>query len=257
VRRLLLVGGLLLTLVLAFLIFMAHNNTGVPVLMYHMVSDWSPRRPLDVPVKEFERQMWYLHRRGYTEMPLAIVLARLSSGEPLPPKTVALTFDDGYMDNYLNAFPILKKYHYPATVFMPANLVDKENLWDIKRGKKAVKMLTRDQIAEMLQNNISFQAHTYNHVVLIDVPLAEAKAEIYRCKELAALTGQPLQIFCYPSGRYSQPIKGLVQEAGFTYAFSTRQGRLHAGDDLYSLKRIRVTGLDLMPKFMAHLEIIR
>jgi peptidoglycan/xylan/chitin deacetylase (PgdA/CDA1 family) len=190
-------------------------------------------------------------------MPLETLLARLSSGKPLPPKTVALTFDDGYMDNYLNAFPILKKYHYPATVFMPANLVGKDNFWDISRGKTAVKMLTQDQIMEMLQYNISFQAHTYNHVVLIDVPLGRAKLEIGQSKELASLTGQPVQVFCYPSGRYNQQIKGLVQEAGFKYAFSTRQGRIHYGDDLYSLKRIRVTGLDLMPKFIAHLEITR
>jgi len=100
-RRVLIVGGLFLVLVFGFLVFRANKNTGVPVLMYHMLSDWSPRRPLAVPVKEFERQMWYLQQRGYTVMPLATMLARLSSDEPLPPKTVALTFDDGYMDNYL------------------------------------------------------------------------------------------------------------------------------------------------------------
>ena len=255
-RRLIVVGGIFLSAALISLIFMAHNNNGVPVLMYHMVSDWSPKRPLAVPVKEFERQMWYLHKRGYTVLPLEILLDRISNGKPLPPNTVALTFDDGYMDNYRNAFPILKKYHYPATIFMPINLVGKKNLWDIKRGKPAVKMLTRSQIMEMMQYNISFQPHTYNHVVLTDIPPERAKQEIFKSKnELARFTGQEVKVFCYPSGRYTRQIISFVKDAGFNYAFSTQQGRIHYGDNLYTLKRIRVSGLYLIPEFIMHLEL--
>ncbi|WP_051273423.1 polysaccharide deacetylase family protein [Desulfotruncus alcoholivorax] len=256
-RRVFLVLALIVG-VMAFLFFLSYRSNGVPVLMYHMVSDWSHRRALAVPVKEFDRQMWYLHQRGYQVMSLETILKKLNSGEPLPRKTVAITFDDGYQDNYINALPVLKKYHFPATVFMPCSLVGEKNLWDIKRGKAEVKMLTREQIAEMMFHKISFQAHTSNHVVLTDVSPARARKEIFDSKAgLAGITGKNVEIFCYPSGRYNNQIKGYVKAAGFNYAFTTRQGRIKPGDDPYTLKRIRVSGMNLLPDFIMRLEFIR
>ena len=257
-RRAFLALAFILGVMVSFLLFIFNGNNGVPVLMYHMVSDWSSRRALAVPVKEFDRQMLYLHQRGYQVMPLETVLERLNCGKPLPRKTVVITFDDGYQDNYLNALPVLKKYHFPATVFLPCNLVGEKNLWDIKRGKAEVRMLTREQIAEMMLNKISFQAHTSNHVVLTDVSPARARKEIYDSKKgLAGITGKNAEVFCYPSGRYNNQIKGYVKAAGFNYAFTTREGRIESGDDPYALKRIRVSGMSFFPDFILRLELLR
>ena len=257
-RRLFLATAFILGVFSLAVLFLMNSNHGVPVLMYHMVSDWTPRRALAVPVKQFDRQMWYLQQRGYRVMPLEVVLARLNSGRPLPPKTVVITFDDGYQDNYLNALPVLKKYRFPATVFMPDNLVGQKNLWDIKRGKREVSMLSQEQISEMLCHQISFQAHTSNHVVLTDVAPARARKEIFESKAgLASITGQNPKVFCYPSGRYTKQITGYVKAAGYKYAFTTRQGRIHAGDDPYTLKRIRVSGMNGLVDFIMRLELIR
>lgn len=232
-----------------------NKRPGVPVLMYHMISDWDTPRPLAVSVKDFERQMWYLKKRGYTVIPLERLLDYLQSEKPLPKKTVVLTFDDGYEDMFLNAVPILKKYNYPATVFLPSNLIGKENIWDIKRGKPTATILRQEQIQQMMENNISFQAHTCNHVVLTDVPLSTAKKEIFNSKiQLEEVTKRHVNVFCYPSGKYSSEIKNLVQQAGYSYAFTTQEGLVNKDDDSYLLKRLRINGTYSLMDFILKLE---
>lgn len=235
--------------------YMTPAKPGVPVLMYHMVSDWTPPRALAVQVKEFERQIQYLSEKGYTVMSLEEMLDALSSGEALPKKTVVITFDDGYEDNYINAFPILKKYNYPATVFMPSDLVGKTNEWDTKIGYKETTLLNSSQIKEMSQNNISFQSHTSNHVRLTEVSKEEARKEIFVSKDkLAQITGQKVDILCYPYGEFSEEIESYTKDAGYRYAITTVQGRVLKDFSPYAIKRVRVLGTYSLPQFIYVLE---
>ena len=101
----------------SFLSFVRDASTGIPVLNYHQIND-RDHNALTVPVSEFEREMAYLKAEGYTAITPEQLSNHLKYGSPLPPKPVMITFDDGYRDNYTNAFPILKKYGFTASIFL-------------------------------------------------------------------------------------------------------------------------------------------
>ena len=133
----------------------------VPILMYHYVDSAAPaidrlRRELTVPVELFDAQMAYLRDNGYTTISLGQLHANLSTGEPLPPNPVALTFDDGYLDAYTQAFPILKKYGHTATFFVVTDFINYKN----------PEHITWDMAREMDAAGMSIESHSRTHIDL-------------------------------------------------------------------------------------------
>ena len=116
-----LLGSFLITL-------MFKCSIGVPVLNYHQVNS-EENDMLSVPVEEFEAQMAYLEESGYTTITPDQLRDFLTDGTPLPEKPVLITFDDGYKDNYTNAFPILKKHHMTATIFLVTDYIGRFEQW--------------------------------------------------------------------------------------------------------------------------------
>jgi len=119
------------------LVKMVHNirpPVGFRILMYHHVTDEEEIFLPHVTVRVFSRQMKYLHRE-YQVMDLNDIIEMLDRGETVPPRAVVLTFDDGYEDVYRNAFPVLKEYDLPATVFVSTGFVDSDRLpWTDELG---------------------------------------------------------------------------------------------------------------------------
>jgi len=116
----------------------------VPILMYHSVSDntrwlWGH---LSCPVKVFHDHVRAMAQTGFTAISLADWYAHLHHGQPLPDKPIILTFDDGYLDNWVYAFPILKRYGFKGTIFVNPDFVDPQpvprlNLDDVEAGRAA------------------------------------------------------------------------------------------------------------------------
>ncbi|AEA33074.1 polysaccharide deacetylase family protein [Hippea maritima] len=122
------------------------------ILIYHKVGD--NRTPsTNVSIKLFEEQMAYLKEHGYKVMPLKTLVDKLKKHKSLSDKCVVLTFDDGYKSIYKNAFPIIKRYHYPITVFLPTEAIEKHY----------PDYLTLKQIEEMRKYGVDFQSHSYAH----------------------------------------------------------------------------------------------
>jgi peptidoglycan/xylan/chitin deacetylase (PgdA/CDA1 family) len=163
----------------------------VPTLMYHAVADecWSSITQLFVKPAELEKQIQWLLENGYTPIHFED-LGKVDSIE----KPILLTFDDGYLDNYTNLFPILKKYNVKATIFMIMGSVGGWNY------------LTADQIKEMDASGlVSFQSHTMTHEFLSTRTEEQLQTELYQSKlKLARLTGKESFVLCYPTGKYSQ-----------------------------------------------------
>lgn len=207
---------------------------GAVVLMYHSIGD-NPEFFTVTPV-EFERQMKYLDDNGYEVIKLSQLVNILKRNWSIPSKTVALTFDDGYRDNYLNAFPLLKKYNFPAAIFLTSSLIGKSSV-----GRKGthLQMLSWPEIREMAASGlIDFYPHGQSHKKMTFLAEDEAESEISQSKKIleSNLAGD-LNVFAYPFGDYNQRVIEAAKKCGMEAAFTIETGRTKAGDDLFELKR--------------------
>jgi peptidoglycan/xylan/chitin deacetylase (PgdA/CDA1 family) len=201
------------------------------VLTYHRVRDDSIDPHISVTPRTFERQLCYLTNR-YTLVSADTLLAPpdpVKNGRKPP---VVLTFDDGYLDNYEQAFPLLKKYAAPATIFL------------VSRWLNRPTFLSRRHIMEMSKHGIEFGSHTLNHPVLSGLNADQAKNEIEGSKmDLERLLGTPVRFFAYPKGKFrdinAEIIRG-VAAAGYKAAFTAENGQVTGEEGPYELKRIGI-----------------
>ncbi len=244
---------LLLTICLIFFIFIvgffvwAQDEYVVPILMYHSVSSANTnpdnilfrhpdvRTQLNVvSPKLFDRQMDFLEDNGYHVIPLEDFIEGNNARKKFPHNTVVITFDDGYMDNYTNAFPILKKYHFPATIFLISDYV----------GKKP-NLLNWEQVKEMGRYGISFGSHTRHHAYLPEMSQEQMKDEIIGSKRIIEKNlGRPVYYFAYPTGGFNEQIKAIIALAGYKAAFTTNRGYDRFDIDPYELNRIHINNWD-------------
>jgi peptidoglycan/xylan/chitin deacetylase (PgdA/CDA1 family) len=211
----------------------------VPILMYHYVSQPPPnadvyRNDLSVTPAQFESHVQALQDAGYQSIPLADLVSYLATGQPeLPGKSVVLTFDDGYVDNYENALPVLQKYSFTATIFVITDFVD------MQRPGYA----TWAQLAEMYAAGLDIGSHSRDHADLSgrDVDFLVWQALGSR-QMIESRLGFTPQLFCYPAGRYDDLAIQVIRSADYWGAVTTQQGATHASDAPFELTRVRVRG---------------
>lgn len=224
---------LLVALIIAFAIFMQGRYV-VPILMYHSVGPQVEKKSrLKVTPETLERQMRFLRERHYNIITLEEVADLLKDNRKIPAKTIAVTFDDGYKDNYIYAYPILKKYNIPATIFIIVNEV----------GRPEGDRLSWDEIKAMQSSGlIIFGSHAIDAEPLVDIRSeAELSRQIFDSKKmLETKLGVPVLTFCYASGLFNDHIKELVIKAGYKLAVATK-GKRGLYKDLFALKRVRVS----------------
>lgn len=204
------------------------NLNDVPVLNYHKVDTLN--HALSVSPQEFEEQMEYLSKNEYNTITPDQLMAYLKHGKELPSKPIMITFDDGYLDNYTNAYPIMKKYGFTATIFVVTNLVGHDP-----------RFINWEQAREMQNNGIVFGSHTVNHQSLTSLTAEEVTSELTQSREeIIRQLGKVPKYFAYPTGTYSPVIKDLVRKAGYKAAFTIEYGQVGADSDLYALERIPI-----------------
>jgi peptidoglycan/xylan/chitin deacetylase (PgdA/CDA1 family) len=235
-----------LFMVSGFLVFAGHMVADGPnptILMYHGVGDPSIKlKTMNIPMDAFEKQMAFFHRHNYHVISLDELVTLLKGKKRAPFKTIVLTFDDGYEDNYTRAYPVLKKYGFPATFFLVTSFLEGEQVFS---GAK-VKFLTRDQIREMMSSGlVTFGSHSKNHLFLpfLNDDLSRMGDEIAGSKnDLERLLGRPVKFFCYPRGGYNDDAKKLVREAGYDAAVTTfPREKGYALNDIWALKRVKMS----------------
>ncbi len=211
----------------------------VPILMYHYISVPPPdadkyRLDLSVTPDNFAAQMAYLAAQGYHTIRVQDLTSYLLHGTPaLPPKPIVLTFDDGYVDNYQNALPILRKYKFTATFFIITQFID-----DNRPG-----YLTWDQVEEMAIEGMEIGSHTLDHVDLYGKPRAYQVTEIDGSKlMIESRIGTPVKSFCYPSGKFDLRTISVLRSGGYLGATTEIQGTLQSTANIYELRRIRIRG---------------
>lgn len=236
------------------------THDGVIVLTYHRVNGRIPKGELIVDPADFARQMLFLsiYRRRFEVITMNKMIGLIGnrsavpSPQPADGRTrVLITFDDGYRDNYINAFPVLKRYRFPATIFLTTAYIGT----DYKKNRYVNVPWKRDylnekEIKEMAAGGIEFGAHTRSHPRLSEIKEADARSEITGSYQAASeLLGKKDIPFCYPYGDYNEAIKEMVKGAGFSCGFSVKPGINHKGDDIFEMKRIDVLGDDNFSSF--------
>ncbi len=210
----------------------------VPILMYHYISVPPPdadkfRLDLSVAPDAFDAQMEYLAINGYRPIRLSDLVDNLLNGTPLPDKPIVLTFDDGYADHYVNAFPILKNYKFPATFFVITQFVE-EN----RPG-----YLTWAQIDEMARAGTEIGSHTLDHPDLRGKPVAFQTNQIAGSKAIIELRlGVTVKSFAYPSGQYDSRTIAVVRAQGYLAAVTEMQGLRQSSEEMFEMRRIRIRG---------------
>lgn len=199
------------------------NFQEISALCYHSIADGR----LSVKPEDFKKQMEFLKNNNYHIATLDEIAGFIKGEKNLPQKTVALTFDDGYEDNFVNAFPILKKYNFPAAFFLVS---DFENARYNMEADDYLNPLSDEQIKEMKNTGLaSFQFHSKTHKLLDKISDRELNEEIENKGNFS--------YFAYPGGHYSKEIIEAVKKAGYKAAFSIKPGLIKKGDNLFLIKR--------------------
>jgi peptidoglycan/xylan/chitin deacetylase (PgdA/CDA1 family) len=183
-------------------------------------------------------QMEYL-RKNYDVVSLDTILNFIKEGDVLPKKPVAITFDDGYYNVYQNAYPILKKYKFPAAVFITTGYVQKQ----MSLNRIQLRMLGWNEIKEMSNNDVTIGAHTITHPNLEQVDLETAKKEISGSKEeIEENIGKNVRYFASPYGKGNEEIVNLLRSMGFDYAFGrlSSKGFIQKGANHLILNRTEI-----------------
>ena len=187
------------------------------VLMYHKVNDHSLNR-IGVTVNSFRQQQIYLAQK-YRVISLGDLLSFFHERRPLPPRAVLLTFDDGYMDNFTNAYPILKEFGHRAVMFVPVDLMGGCDLPHDRHHSGADPTATWEQLRAG-GDVFDIGSHACTHRVLTDLDLGEARREILESKTiLERKLEHEVVAFAYPKGIYTPQLESVVAEAGYQLCF--------------------------------------
>jgi peptidoglycan/xylan/chitin deacetylase (PgdA/CDA1 family) len=226
----------------------------IPVLMYHKIPDQPlhSRHRIFVPKAVFGRHLHFFRKQGFVPITFKTYDAYRSGKLPLntfPAKPIFLTFDDAYLDNYTNAWPLLKEYGFKATIFSLGDETHRDNFWDVRQGEKSEPLMNTAQKLEMQAYGIEFGAHTLNHPVLTELPEEEVRHELTQSKQnLEAQLGTEVIAFAYPYGRLNLQVKQWTADAGYRYAVAVDSGGLHLEDDCLEIFRVYVFPEDEAPQ---------
>ena len=222
------------------------NKKGLTILTYHSIGNKIEPDETVTP-EEFEKQLQYI-KDNYKVISLEDAVEYLQTDIEKVAGSIVITFDDGYSNNYHNAYPLLKKHSFPATIFLVSNFIDD------KEGK----YLSQSQIHELMDNNISFGSHTISHRILTGLKKEEIIREIRDSKDLLeSQLGQRMNSFAYPIGTkadFNNAIMETVKAHKYTCACSNVYGMNDENSDIFALKRIGIETTDCFFLFKQKLD---
>ncbi|HCW53306.1 MAG TPA: polysaccharide deacetylase [Clostridium sp.] len=221
---------------------LVNDNRGIPVLYYHSVNDIVDNE-VTISPSLLKKELEYIKKQGYTTLSLKEVENYILNNQPIPEKSILITFDDGYMDNYYNAYPILKELNMKATIFCITSELDGSYY------------LSEDAIKEMSNDNIDIQSHTVNHSHLNTLTYDEQLKELTESKaKLENITGNKITAIAFPFGDYNEDSIKAAKNSGYTLAFTTNKGFASRNNNPLELDRIYVSSYYDMNTFISNLE---
>jgi peptidoglycan/xylan/chitin deacetylase (PgdA/CDA1 family) len=219
----------------------------IPALLYHKIDDPPAdarlRGPYTPPAR-FAKQMAFLKKQGVEFYTVSEMVGYFREHGSFQPNGLAITFDDGWKDNFEKAFPILRRHGIKATIFLVSSCIGEVSDKAVAEGENARAHLSRDEVVEMSEHGIEFGSHSVNHKLLHQLPINEVKFEVEESKQqIESLVGKACQAFSYPAGFFSEEIQQVVKQAGYQVAFSTIYGPANSLD-LFALNRVEILRRD-------------
>jgi peptidoglycan/xylan/chitin deacetylase (PgdA/CDA1 family) len=215
---------------------LVHSQAPVPILMYHVIANPPPSAQLPelfVDPKTFDQQMAWLEGQGYTGVSLNQVYDAWFKGGELPEKPVVVSFDDGYRGQYVYARPELRRLGWPGVLSLIVRTVEEPN------GE-----LSPQMVQSLINDGWELDSHTIHHLDVSQLTGSQLEQEVGESRRiLQQRFHQPVNFFCYPSGRFDAQAIQAVRAAGYLGATTTEEGLASKGE-MYTLKRIRVDGSD-------------
>jgi len=208
-----------------------------PILLYHFVGraalewDGASTTRYNVTADDFDAQLALLHRLGYQTVTVGEIAAALRGESVLPERPIAITLDDGWIEQYSIALPLLQKYGMRATFYI---------LSSYTRGERYV---TWEQLEALRDAGMEIGSHTRTHVNLTAISEEEASHEIFGSKSaLEAKLGITVESLAYPFGLYSDSTVALTRQAGYRAAVALGPSPQQGLANLYALRRVEILG---------------
>ena len=229
-------------------LILREGEIAVPILLYHFVGRESLERDgasttrYNVTAANFDAQLALLHRLGYQTVTVAEIAAALRGEGVLPSRPIAITFDDGWSEQYSVAFPLLQKYGMKATFYIPSSYPTGE------------RYITWEQLEELRDAGMEIGSHTRKHVNLTAISAEDASYEISGSKSaLEAKLDITVESISYPYGLYSGNTVALAQQAGYRAAVALNASPKQSLSNLYALRRFEIHGAHTLTDLIAYL----
>lgn len=225
---------------------------GVTVFIYHRFGE-EKYPTTNIGIDRFREQMIHLKTHGYGVISLAKLVEMLAAGTPLPSKSAVITIDDAYLSVYEQAWPILRDFGYPFTVFVYTKAVD-DGHWNYMNWQ---------QVRELQAAGVDMQDHGYAHLRLASRPPAMddnayrawIREDLRRSRGLiTSKLGTPPRFFAVPYGEYNQTVIAVARESGYEAVLLQDPGAVSKDTDLFTIPREPILGIDWSS--MAHFERI-
>lgn len=217
----------------------AYKASEIPVLMYHSISNYAGGfAQLVVSPESFTSQMDYLVENDYTPITFYEIIEYIEGDRGLPLNPIIITFDDGYTDNFTNAFKILKERDMVAVIYPYIKKINTNN------------GLSKRQFEKLIENEWEIGSHTVNHLDLTTLTKDSLNNEVRDSKqELEEMFDIKVISFCYPAGRYNEKVIKAVSQADYYFGLTTNYGKFKLDNNKLILSRIRINGSDSLSVF--------
>jgi peptidoglycan/xylan/chitin deacetylase (PgdA/CDA1 family) len=228
----------------------------IPILMYHSVADDGPPElaPYRISTHAFREQLRYLRRQGYYSIPLEEWGACIAAGRSLPGRPVILTFDDGYKNFIENAWPLLERSDFGATLFVVTEKVGRVADWD-SAASEPLPLMSWEDLKELHAKGVEIGSHSASHQDFSAISADRVMAEGQRARaRLREKLGGEATIIAFPWGRGDDAVRRVLAQCGYKVGLTTWGGHSTLADDPLNLPRIEIFGDDDIATFARKLE---
>ncbi|MDP3989543.1 MAG: polysaccharide deacetylase family protein [bacterium] len=224
-------------------------SSGASILMYHSIG--YNRATFTVSLEMFEKQIQYIakHRKVVCVSKLVEMVRNGNGVKGL----VSVTIDDAYEDAYTHAFPVIKKYNIPVSIFVPTGLIGRT--MTTSKGI-TFPLLSMEHIQEMKESGlVEFLPHSSTHRELPGLSPQEVREEIVSStRVIQNLNGVRPLVFVAPRGKHSEDVISILKDEGYVATLSVKPGLVYKKDSRFLLPRNSIHSVTTMPQFKGYLS---